>query len=60
MPPVAKRVTITRGEDGLWRMKVQSTAWRVMFASEAGVEDRQRLQRLAKRKYPGVEVVIVE
>lgn len=59
MAPEARRVTIFKDAvDGLWRMKVQSTGWRTMFASKIGTENRATLERLAKRKWPEAEVVI--
>lgn len=60
MPAEARRVSFIKGDDGLWRIKVQSTGWRTMFASHIGTDDRATLERLAKRKWPNAERVIVE
>lgn len=60
MAAVARRVTYTKGVDGLWRVKVQSTGWRTMFASQIGTDDRRTLERLVRRKWPDAEVVVVE
>lgn len=58
MAAVARRVTITEGEDGKWRMRVQSTNWRVIFSSKVGAEKRSTCEQIAKRKWPEAEVVV--
>lgn len=58
--PDARRITYRRDSAGEWRYKVQGYNWRTIDASEEGFNRLSYAQRRARRRYPGVEEVIID